>query len=103
MSKISNLEYYLPESTLNNNQLEKEFPEWNSEKIADKIGIERRHIVEKDQTALDLGFKAAEKLFRTYDKNGIDFVLLCTQSPDFFLPTSACILQDKLKLGENIG
>jgi len=92
MSKISNLEYYLPKNIVDNNQLQNEFPEWNSEKITEKIGIKQRHIVEKDQTALDLGFKAAEKLFKTFDKEEIDFVLLCTQSPDYFLPTSACIL-----------
>jgi 3-oxoacyl-[acyl-carrier-protein] synthase-3 len=103
MSKISNIEYYLPERILNNSQLEKEFPEWNSEKIAEKIGIKQRHIAEKNQTALDLGFKAAEKLFKTFDKDEIDFLLFCTQSPDYFLPTGACILQDKLGLRKNIG
>lgn len=103
MSKISCVDYYLPERILNNKQLEREFPEWNSEKIADKIGIKQRHISEKDQTALDLGFKAADRLFLKFDKEKIDFILLCTQSPDYFLPTGACILQDKLALRKNIG
>jgi 3-oxoacyl-[acyl-carrier-protein] synthase-3 len=38
-----------------------------------------------------------------FDKNIFDFVLLCTQSPDYFLPTSACILQDLLGLKTNCG
>lgn len=103
MSKISNIEYYLPEGTLNNTQLEKAFPDWKSKKITEKIGIEQRHIVEKDQTALDLGFKAAERLFLKFDKEKTDFILLCTQSPDYFLPTGACILQDKLGIRINAG
>ena len=103
MSKISNIEYYLPQNILDNNQLEKEFPEWDTEKIAEKIGIKRRHIAEKDQTALDLGLRASERLIETFDKDKIDFILLCTQSPDYFLPTGACILQDKLGLKKNIG
>ncbi len=103
MSQISLIEYYLPEAILNNRQLEEEFPEWDSEKITEKIGINHRHISEKDQTALDLGFNAAEKLFLKFDREETDFILLCTQSPDYFLPTGACILQDKLGIGKRAG
>jgi 3-oxoacyl-[acyl-carrier-protein] synthase-3 len=103
MPQISSIEYYLPENILDNNQLEKEFPEWNTGKIADKIGIKQRHIADKNETALDLGIIATERLLKTFDKDKIDFVLLCTQSPDYFLPTSACILQDKLGLRKNVG
>jgi 3-oxoacyl-[acyl-carrier-protein] synthase-3 len=37
------------------------------------------------------------------EKESIDFLLYCTQSPDYFLPTTACILQDKLGLKRSIG
>jgi 3-oxoacyl-[acyl-carrier-protein] synthase III len=50
-----------------------------------------------------LAYEASKKVFTEFDKDPIDFILLCTQSPDYFLPTSACILQDKLKLRNNIG
>lgn len=103
MVKISNVEYYLPKNILDNAQLEKEFPEWNSEKIAEKTGIKQRHIAAKDQTALDLGLRAAEQLLESFEKDKIDFILLCTQSPDYFFPTGACILQDRLGLKKNIG
>jgi len=33
----------------------------------------------------------------------MDFLLFCTQSPEYYLPTGACILQDKLELGTDIG
>jgi 3-oxoacyl-[acyl-carrier-protein] synthase-3 len=101
--KISIIGYHLPENILDNKQLSKEFPEWDAEKISEKIGIKQRRIAAINETAMDLGIKAAEKVFVHFDKKLIDFVLFCTQSPDYFLPTSACIIQDKLGLRQNIG
>jgi 3-oxoacyl-[acyl-carrier-protein] synthase III len=101
--RIKQIEYYLPEQIIRNADLAKEFPEWEAEKIEEKVGIRSRHIALKDETALDLAFMAAEKLLSQIDRNTVDFIILCTQSPDYFLPTSACILQDKLKLRKNIG
>lgn len=101
--KISKIEYYLPEKVLTNKDFESEFPEWNSEKIEQKIGIKQRHISADNETALDMAVKAGEKLLENIDKDSIDFLLLCTQSPDYYLPTSACILQEKLKLKTGIG
>lgn len=103
MIKISKIEYYLPEDILTNKDLEAQFPEWSSEKIEEKVGIKQRHIAGKNETVLDLAIKSTEKIFETYDKNKIDFILFCTQSPDYFLPTTACLLQDKLGLKKNIG
>ncbi|MCW3160411.1 3-oxoacyl-ACP synthase III family protein [Chryseobacterium oryctis] len=103
MIKVSQIEYYLPPNILTNEDLEKEFPEWSSEKIQEKVGISQRHISSDAETVLELAIKSSEKLFENYDKNNIDFILFCTQSPDYFLPTTACILQDKLGLRKNIG
>lgn len=85
--------------------LVEEFPEWTVEKVASKIGISERHIAYKNETAGDLALKAAEKLFEENKLNcsEIDFLLLCTQSPDYFLPTTACILQEKLGLPTSCG
>lgn len=101
--KIERIEYYLPETIITNDDLEKEFPDWSSDKIEKKIGIRERHIVKEDETALDLALKAADKVLKNYNKDKIDLLMLCTQSPDYYLPTSACILQDKLGLKTNIG
>jgi 3-oxoacyl-[acyl-carrier-protein] synthase-3 len=102
-SYIHSIEYYLPESTVDNIKLSIEFPEWEADKIEEKVGIRNRHIVSKNETALDLAFNAAEKLLKTFDKKLVDFLILCTQSPDYYLPTGACILQDQLKLRKDIG
>jgi 3-oxoacyl-[acyl-carrier-protein] synthase-3 len=100
---IRKIDYFLPSQTITNNQLSKEFPEWESSKIEEKLGIRERHVVKINETALDLAFKAAKKVLTDYDKTQIDFLILCTQSPDYFLPTSACILQEKLELKNSIG
>jgi len=102
-TKITNIEYHLPEKILTNNELAKLFPEWNAEKIEKKVGIRERHIVNENETALDLAFEASEKVLKNYDKNKIDFLLFCTQSTEYYLPSGACILQDKLGLRTNIG
>jgi 3-oxoacyl-[acyl-carrier-protein] synthase III len=97
------IDYHLPDKILTNEELMELFPNWDSAKIENKIGIKQRHIVNEDETALDLAIKASQKVLYKFDKLKIDFLLLCTQSPDYFLPTSACILQDKLGLHTNIG
>ena len=102
---IKAVSYYLPDKVVTNQDLIDEFPEWTVEKIAGKVGVSERHIAAEDETAADLGVKAAEKLFLDHkiDKNEINFLLVCTQSPDYFLPTSACVMQERIGLGTGIG
>ena len=100
---ISRIDSYLPSMSINNSKLYSEFPNYDPEKIEHKIGIRNRHIVYANETALDLAIKASEKVLNEYDKSKIDFLILCTQSPDYYLPTTACILQDKLGLGTHVG
>jgi 3-oxoacyl-[acyl-carrier-protein] synthase III len=94
---------YLPENILTNEILKSEFPDWDHLKIQDKIGIRQRHIAGISETALDLAYRASEAVLLNKKREDVDFIILCTQSPDFILPTSACILQDKLGLSTNIG
>ena len=103
---IKALAYTLPENEVTNEQLVKEFPEWSVDKIADKVGINTRFVASENEASSDLAVKAAEKLFLenpNINKEDIDFVLFCTQSPDYFLPTSACIIQNRLGLPTTCG
>jgi len=100
---INKLAVHFPNNILTNDELSSLFPEWDSSNIFEKIGINERHFVSENETALDLAVIAAERVLENYDRYLIDFVILCTQSPDYFLPTSACIIQDKLGLRTNIG
>lgn len=101
---IKDIAYYLPEKILTNEQIAQAFPEWSAEKVANKVGITERHIAADDETAADMAYHAAENLFsQGVDRNAVDFIILCTQSPDYMLPSSACILQDRLGLSKNCG
>lgn len=103
--QIFGISYYLPTRKLINEDLSIEFPEWNPEKISNKTGITQRSISSSLETTSDLAVNAANNLFAEYniDRTSIDFILLCTQSPDYILPTTACIIQDKLKLNNTCG
>lgn len=102
---IKAISYYLPEKILSNDELVADFPEWNAEKVAKKVGINKRHISAGDETAGDMAYAAAKLLIEEHNvqKQDIDFILLCTQSPDYFLPTTACLLQQRLGLRTDIG
>lgn len=95
---IKGISYYLPEKIVTNEDLIKDFPEWSVEKVASKVGVNKRHIAGDNETAGDLAEKAALKMFQEYNISpaDIDFLMLCTQSPDYFLPSTACILQNRL-------
>lgn len=102
---IKDIAYYLPEKIVTNEDIVCDFPEWNVDKIAAKIGVNQRHVAAVGETALDMAVKAAEHLFATGEvsKDKIDYLLFCTQSPDYILPTSACIIQNRLGLRKDIG
>ena len=99
------ISYYYPEKCLTNEKLSQDHPEWSVEKISSKTGIFNRYISAEEETVSDMAEKAANNLFNEYsiDRSSIDFVILCTQSPDYFLPTTACILQDRLGLRSDCG
>ena len=91
MAYIKAISYYLPERVVTNEELVKEFPEWSVDKVAQKVGVDSRHLAEENETAGDMAEKAARLLFEEYhiDPKSIDFLMLCTQSPDYFLPSTA--------------
>ncbi|WP_346984318.1 ketoacyl-ACP synthase III [Chryseobacterium sp. POE27] len=102
---IKAISYYLPEKIYTNQQLVEDFPEWSVDKIAEKVGIDERHIAAEDETAGSMAEKAALNLFKEWniDPADIDFVMLCTQSPDYFLPTTACVIQHNLNIPTHSG
>ena len=102
---IKAIEYYLPEKVLTNTEIAERFPEWSAEKVAGKVGIAERHISGDNETAADMAFQAAEKLFKANEgaKEQVDFLLLCSQSVDYKLPSPSCILQNRLGLKTSCG
>lgn len=104
-ARIAAIATHVPERILSNHDLAAEFPDWPAEKILEKTGIAERRIAAADETALDLATAASLALFEREPelRDRIDFVILCTQAPDYILPTSACLLQNRLGLSSQIG
>jgi 3-oxoacyl-[acyl-carrier-protein] synthase-3 len=102
---IRAISVYLPDSVLTNEELVKEFPEWTVKKINSKLGISQRHIVAAGEYASDMAVEVANRLFEEHriDRSTVDYLLFCTQSPDYLLPTTACIIQDRIGLSTNCG
>ncbi|MCL2742491.1 MAG: ketoacyl-ACP synthase III [Planctomycetaceae bacterium] len=104
-AEIQGIASYLPKEVLTNAEIARCFPNWTEEKISHKLGIESRPIAAADETSVDMGIKAAQKLFDSgiCEPEHIDFLLFCTQSPDYFLPTSACLIHEALGLPKSGG
>lgn len=91
---IKNIKYYLPKNICQN----------TNKRLIKKTGIHSRHVCSYEETASDLAILAAEKIFNDgINRDDIEFIIFCTQSPDYFLPTTACILQDRMGLSESCG
>ncbi len=105
MTYLKAIRCYLPETIRTNDDLVRLNPDWNSGSIFAKTGIRARHIAAENETALDLGCRAAQRLLEETgcDAGNVDAVLFCTESPDYFLPPSACLLQDRLHLPTRCG
>ena len=104
-AELGPIAVHLPEFVETNEMLAEQYPRWDLDLIAEKTGIQQRHIAAPEQTASDLSVLAAEKLIseQKIDRNEIDFVLLCTQTPDYPLPTTSCLIQDRLQLATRCG
>ena len=91
---INYISSYLPKNVRTNEDIANRHPEWSVEKISLKVGIEQRHLAGEDETAGDMAFLAAEKLIieNKINREDIDYVILCTQSPYHMLPSTACVL-----------
>ena len=102
---IGPISVHLPEKIESNADLKADNPRWDMDLIASKTGIHNRHIAAEDETSADLGVAACEKLFAEFDVDpaSIDFLLFCTQTPDFALPTTACLMQQRLGLRNDCG
>lgn len=96
---------HFPKRVETNEDLQADNPKWDMDLIASKTGIYKRHIAAASECSSDLGVAAVESLFAEYqiDRSTIDFLLFCTQTPDYPLPTSACLMQDRLRLPTHCG
>jgi 3-oxoacyl-[acyl-carrier-protein] synthase-3 len=93
---ITAVSHYVPEKILSNSDLEK-MVETNDEWIRTRTGIRERHILEKGATS-DLAIKDVQQLLtnRGISAAEIDLIIVATITPDMMLPTTACLVQDRI-------
>lgn len=101
---INKISYYLPTSYENVYDFEKHNPDWSIDNVIKKTGITKVFIAEEDETSVDLAVKAIDLFFEKFkiDRMCVEGLLFVTQSPDYALPTSACIIQEKTELSKTI-
>ena len=92
-SKISIIETYLPK---------KKTLIKNNNRLLEKTGIKKIWKSSKNETSLDMGYKSALKLKKKINLKKLDGLIFVSQTSDYFLPSSSCILQNKLGLKKNI-
>ncbi|MBR8185171.1 ketoacyl-ACP synthase III [Burkholderia ambifaria] len=97
---IDAVSYVLPAAQLDNDTLAARHPDWPIDKISEKTGIRLRHTSAPDEFSLELAIAAGRKLIDEHDVDPgtLDFVILCSQTPKFLIPTSACLVQHALGL-----
>ena len=71
---LKGVEYVFPETRVSNEELSKEFPEYDFSKFEEKVGIKYRYWTSANETALDLAEKACLKLFARFDKNDVEYI-----------------------------
>jgi 3-oxoacyl-[acyl-carrier-protein] synthase III len=103
MAKIHTVTVHLPEKTVTNSDLQKEFPDSDMKSFEETVGVVSRRVAAKNETALDLAEKAARKAMEESGISDIGFILFCTQTPDYHAPGNAGILQHRLGLGKHTG
>ena len=99
-ARIKKISIALPEQRLTNDEIAKRFEKWTGEKIFQKTGIKERRLSKETETASDLAVKAAQKIFDSgiVKSSDIDILIMCTQSPDYILPSTSCLIQARLGL-----
>src|SRR5690242_3406212 len=98
-SRILGTGSYLPEKVLTNAELEG-MVDTSDEWIRTRTGIERRHLAAADQTTCDLAEMAARRAMDAagVSSSDIDLIALGTTTPDQVFPSTACLLQSRLKI-----
>ena len=97
---IAGIAACVPKQTIENYHYTQYFPEDVVRKVVDKIGIYERRFADEHTCSSDLCFAAAERLITDLqvDKSEIDVLIFISQTPDYRMPATAFLLQERLGL-----
>lgn len=105
MAYIKAITYYQPSKVVSNEELIASFDEEVNSQVVKTMGVESRAWAKEDETSADLAVAAAQKLFEEHNiaPKDIDFLIFCSQGMDYFMPSTSCIIQDKLGIPTTAG
>ena len=97
---IRGLAAAVPKHTIKNLEYTDHFSEDDAKEIVEKIGIYERRFTDESTTASDLCYAAADKLLNDLeiDRNEIEVLIFVSQTPDYRMPATSVILQERLGL-----
>lgn len=93
----------VPRTVINNYEYTRYFPAEQVKKVVDKVGIYERRFADEKTCSSDLCFAAAEKLINDnkIDRSEIDLLVFISQTPDYRMPATSILLQDRLGLSNS--
>ena len=98
-TRIKGVTVCIPQNVVENSRYEI-VPEEKREQFVESIGIERRRVAPEGVCTSDLCAKAAEHLIKSihWNKEDIELLVFVTQTPDYRMPATSCVLQARLGL-----
>lgn len=102
-ASIKGLATCIPSRRFNNLTDTTAFTKDEVRKVVAMGGVTERRVVDRNTCSTDLCFAAAESLLEMveWDRASIDGLIMVTQTPDYFMPSSSCVLHKRLKLSEH--
>lgn len=100
MTGIKSIATYYPKNWMNNEELAKKFG-YTVSFLLEKVGVVTRAIADAEETTSDMCCSAAQLLFEKnpqLNPSIVDLLIVCTQNPDYKIPHTSAILQDRLNL-----
>jgi len=103
-TSVEAIAYSLPSKAVSNDDLRREHPDWEFDRLEKRTGVFTRYIAAENETALDFAVRACEQLEVQGElrKDEIDALIFCTQSPDYIMPPNSCILHGRLGLAAHV-
>jgi len=97
---ISAMAAAVPHIIINNYEYTQYFPADQVKEVVDKVGVFERRFADEKTCSSDLCFAAAEKLLTDnhIDRSEIDVLIFVSQTPDYRMPATSILLQERLKL-----
>lgn len=101
---ISALASALPRTVVTNDDLAREFPDWDMQRMAARTGVLARHIAGTGETAADLGLEAARQVLkrRGVEPDEVDALIVCSQTHDYVMPGNSALLHGALGLRDDV-